>query len=307
MTATASCLSENGFGRKWNFSPSGRVLRKASRVGLQTRLPERPIFCLLSGPDAPPGSDPGTKLTRIEMARSTDRKVAVITGATGGIGSAVADALFGAGYDLVLNGRSQAKLATIADRMSGRATAVAGDLQDPELPARLLTVALERFGRCDVCLNNGGIIEVGAISDIDIERVAEMVRVNVEATFRVAYVFLKHFVREGSGHLVNTSSVLGKKVRATAGAYAGTKFAIEALSEALRMELSHSRVKVSSIQPGLVMSGLHDRWETHPAAAMGISDPLRPDDIARAVLFVLDQPDHVRIPELMILPKGHAI
>ncbi|HYP69677.1 MAG TPA: SDR family NAD(P)-dependent oxidoreductase, partial [Variovorax sp.] len=98
-----------------------------------------------------------------------------------------------------------------------------------------------------------------------------------------------------------------KKVRATAGAYAGTKFAIEALSEALRMELSHSNVLISSIQPGLVMSGLHDRWEVHPSQAMGIPDPLQPEDVARMVLFVLEQPAHVRVPQLMVLPRDHEI
>lgn len=100
----------------------------------------------------------------------------------------------------------------------------------------------------------------------------------------MAYVFARHFAREDCGDLVNISSVLGKKVRPTAGAYAGTKFAIEALSEALRMELSHRNVSVSCTQPGLVMTGLHDRWDTHPREALGIADPLRPDDIARMPL-----------------------
>ena len=186
-------------------------------------------------------------------------KVAVITGATGGIGAAVAQALSRAGYRLVLGGRSEQKLAALASRLPGESMAVAGDLVEPDVPARLLAAALGRFGRCDVCLNNAGTIEVGRIEEIDIERVCDMARLNVEATFRIAYTFLKHFARQGTGHLVNMSSVLGKKVRTTAGAYAGTKFAIEALSEALRMELSHSEVMVSSIQPGLVMSGLHDR------------------------------------------------
>ena len=234
-------------------------------------------------------------------------KVAVITGATGGIGAAVAQALSQAGYRLVLGGRSEQKLAALAARLAGESIAVAGDLREPDVPARLLAAALDRFGRCNVCLNNAGTIEVGRIEEIDIERVCDMARLNVEATFRIAYTFLKHFARQGTGHLVNMSSVLGKKVRTTAGAYAGTKFAIEALSEALRMELSHSQVMVSSIQPGLVMSGLHDRWDVHPSQAMGIADPLQPEDVARMVRFVLEQPAHVRIPQLMILPKDHEI
>jgi NADP-dependent 3-hydroxy acid dehydrogenase YdfG len=234
-------------------------------------------------------------------------KVAVITGATGGIGAEVARALSGAGYRLVLSGRSEEKLSVLASQLQTPFVIVAGDLQDAAIPKKLLSAALDSFGRCDVCFNNGGIIEVGSIETINIERVCEMVRVNIEAAFRVAYVFLKHFVQQKTGHLVNTSSVLGKKVRPTAGAYAATKYAIEALSEALRIELSRTDVQVSCIQPGLVRTGLHDRWEVHPAEAMKIAEPLTPADIARMVLFILEQPAHIRIPQLMIMPKGHEM
>ena len=236
-----------------------------------------------------------------------EKRVGVITGATSGIGAAVATALSEAGWQLVLSGRSAEKLTAKASLLGDRVAVLPGDLEDASLPQALLSAAIEQFGRCDMCLNNAGIIEVGPIQSIDIDRVCEMVRTNVEGAFRIAYVFLKHFAETNAGHLINVSSVLGKKVRPTAGAYAATKFAMEALSEALRMELSKTDVQVSCIQPGLVMTGLHDRWETPPSELMGIEEPLLPTDIARMVLFLLDQPAHVRIPQLMILPKGHEI
>jgi NADP-dependent 3-hydroxy acid dehydrogenase YdfG len=241
------------------------------------------------------------------MSGKANKRVAAITGATSGIGEAVARRLSSEGYRLVLSGRSAEKLDRLASQLKSPVVTVAGDLQDALIPAKLLKAATDTFGRCDICFNNGGILEVGTVETIDVERVCEMVRVNVEGAFRVAYVFLKHFVEQKSGHLVNTSSVLGKKVRATAGAYAATKYAIEALSEALRIELSKTDVQVSCIEPGLVRTGLHDRWEVHPSELMGIAEPLTPDDIARMVLFILEQPAHVRIPQLMILPKGHEI
>jgi NADP-dependent 3-hydroxy acid dehydrogenase YdfG len=241
------------------------------------------------------------------MGGMDEGKVAVITGATGGIGAAVAEALSVAGYRLVLSGRSAEKLKSLAAKLGTPSVTVAGDLQNAAIPAALLSAAIENFGRCDVCFNNGGLLEVGSVDAIDIERVCEMVRVNVEGAFRVAYVFLKHFVEQKTGHLVNTSSILGRKVRPTAGAYAGTKYAIEALSEALRMELSKTDVQVSCIEPGLVRTGLHSRWEVPPSESMGIAEPLTPGDVARMVLFILEQPPHVRIPQLMILPKGHEI
>jgi NADP-dependent 3-hydroxy acid dehydrogenase YdfG len=241
------------------------------------------------------------------MTDSTSTKTAVITGATGGIGAAVARALSQAGWNLVLTARSAEKLQALASELGSRVAVVPADLTDPAVPAALLSAALTNFGRCDLCFNNAGFLETGPIESIDIERVCAMVRINVEAAFRVAYTFLRHFVRENAGHLINTSSILGTKVRPTAGAYAGTKYAIEALSEALRMELAKTDVQVSSIQPGLVMTGLHDHWQVHPSELMGIAEPLQPADIARMVLFLLDQPPHVRIPKLMILPKGHEI
>lgn len=234
-------------------------------------------------------------------------KVAVITGATGGIGAAVAQALSAADYRLVLSARSSEKLTSLTSELPGPAVSIAGDLCDAALPQALLSAAIDAYGRCDVCFNNGGLLETGPIATIDIDRVCQMVRINVEAAFRVAYVFVRHFAAQNTGHLINTSSVLGTKVRPTAGAYAGTKFAIEALSEALRMELAKTRVQVSSIEPGLVRTGLHDRWEIPPSQSMGIPEPLLPADIARMVLFLLKQPAHVRIPRLMILPQGHEI
>ena len=117
----------------------------------------------------------------------------------------------------------------------------------------LLYAALDRFGRCDICFNNGALFEAGIIETVDIERLSSMVRVNVEGSFRVAYVFVKHFVSEGSGHLVNVSSVLGSSVRPTP--YAATQRAIEALSDALAAELGDGGVLVSCIQPGLVKTG----------------------------------------------------
>jgi NADP-dependent 3-hydroxy acid dehydrogenase YdfG len=134
-----------------------------------------------------------------------------------------------------------------------------------------------------------------------------MVRVNVEAAYRLAYTALKHFKKVGEGILLNTSSVMGTKVRPTAGAYAGTKYAIEALSEALRMELANEDIQVVAIEPGLVLTELHDQWETHPSESMNISDPLQPADIARCVRFILEQPSRMRVARLMVLPRGHEI
>jgi NADP-dependent 3-hydroxy acid dehydrogenase YdfG len=235
----------------------------------------------------------------------TGNRVAVVTGATSGIGLAVARELRRLGIRLVLTGRSAEGLGRACAELE--AAMLVADITDPAVPELLLRAALERFGRCDVVINSAGAIEVGPIASIDIDKVCAMVRVNVEAAYRVAYTFIRHFARENSGYLINMSSVMGTKVRPTAGAYSGTKFALEALSEALRIEVAGTGVSVTCIEPGIVMTELHRDWPVHPTVGMNIPHPLLPEDVARCVGFVLAQPPHVRIPRLMILPGEHQI
>ncbi len=230
-------------------------------------------------------------------------QVAVVTGASSGIGEGVARGLREAGMRLVLTARRAEKLEALARELGPDAcAAVAGDIADPAVPGRLLDAALRRFGRCDVVFNNAGVMVSTTIEEADIEALCAMVRVNVEAVVRVAYTFLRHFKRAGSGHLINVSSLLGTKVRDTVGVYCGTKYAVEALSHALRIEVAKTDVKVSVIEPGLIETHLQDRFKVHPKEMLGIRTMAVPADIARAVRFVLEQPPHVRIPVMMVMP-----
>jgi NADP-dependent 3-hydroxy acid dehydrogenase YdfG len=233
-------------------------------------------------------------------------KVAVITGASSGIGRAVALNLNEIGVKFVLTGRREDRLMEIKGELA-HAAVLPGDICQEGMPQNLLKMALDTFGRCDIVFNNAGVITVGSIDDIDIEEMAHMVRVNVEAAFRMAYVAVKHFKSTGSGYLLNTSSVLGTKVRPTAGAYAGTKFAIEALTEALRLELAKTNIGVAAIEPGLVKTELHRDWQVQPAQSMNIARPLQPEDIARVVRFILEQPDHVRLPRILAVPADQEL
>lgn len=235
------------------------------------------------------------------MTGGTSGRVAVITGATGGVGAAVTRELSRAGYSLVLTAPSMEKLSALASQLKGPCTVIEGKLSDETLPENLLYAALDRFGRCDICFNNGGLFEAGIIETVDIERLSSMVRVNVEGSFRVAYVFVKHFVSEGSGHLVNVSSARGSGSRPTA--YAATQRAIEVLSDALAAELEDSEVLISCIQPGLVKTGVHQRWEIAPEGGSGSAYPLELDDFARMVLFILEKSEGTRVTEQQESPE----
>lgn len=235
-----------------------------------------------------------------------NHKAAVITGATSGIGAAVARDLAGAGARLVLAGRRANLLRELAEELNaagapGAAVVLAGEITDPKMPERLLQCARDSYGQCDIVINNAGIMTGGDIETIDVEKVCEMVRVNVEAGFRMAYTAVKHFKAVGAGQLITTTSVLGMKVRENIGAYCGTKYALEALSEALRIEVAGSDIRVSCIEPGLAVTDLHRHQAVHPAVEQGFQHPLMPEDVARGVRFILEQPAHVAVPRLLML------
>jgi NADP-dependent 3-hydroxy acid dehydrogenase YdfG len=233
-----------------------------------------------------------------------DKPVCLITGASSGIGYAIASALKQEKYQLILTARR-------ADRMKELAAEnvdiIPGDLMSHEFIDSLDTHIFEKYKSCDYLFNCAGTLAVGTIEELDIDKMSSMMRLNVESTFRLTYKFLKRFKEQKSGHIINISSVLGTKVRPTAGAYAASKYAMEALSEALRMELSGTNIKVSCVEPGLVITELHDDWEVHPRESMHIHEPLTVKNIVDAIKFIMHQPDHVRIPKLMILPGDHHI
>jgi NADP-dependent 3-hydroxy acid dehydrogenase YdfG len=237
---------------------------------------------------------------------SLQGKVAIITGASSGIGCGVAQELNRAGMKLVLNARRADRLDELAAELS-EALPVSGDVTDPAMPGNLVAAAIDRFGHLDVVFNNAGIMDTAPIDSADIERLCANARINFEGAVRMAYTALRHFKIQGSGDLITTSSILGTKVRPTAGVYAGSKYGIEALTEALRMEVAGSGVRVGCIEPGLVNTELQDHFEVHPRDMLAMKQPLEPEDIARCVRFMLEQPPHVSIPRMMVLPSEQAM
>ncbi len=233
-------------------------------------------------------------------------RTAIVTGASSGMGRTFARALAAEGANVVVNGQRAERLEQLASEHP-RIRAVPGDITDPQLVDRLFERALEEFGSLDIVLNNAGYMTSGPIDEIDLDLMSRMVRINVEAAFRVMYKAVKHFKSTGSGHLVNTSSIVGVKVAAEVGAYAGTKHAIEALAHALRLEVARTNIRITNLQPGLVATELHRAYEVPMAKQRNISHPLQPEDIARAMVFALTQPDHVRISTMLIMPGESPI
>ena len=226
--------------------------------------------------------------------------VMVITGASSGIGMATARRLNKAGVRFVLNARSREKLEAFADELD-HAVCVVGDMIDPATPQNILDAAFAEFGRVDILFNNAGVMHIGAIDEVEVEELCSMVRLNFESVVRMSYLVLRHMKKQGSGFLINSSSLAGLKAFAQIGAYNGTKFAVEAFTDALRMELAGTGVKVTAIEPGRTRTELFSHWpeEKKFKPENGL---IEADDIARCIEFILVQPQEVLIPRLLVVP-----
>ena len=219
--------------------------------------------------------------------------VFLITGASSGIGAATARQASAAGYRLVLAARSTDKLDALAEELGGpeRAIAVTCDVTDFAAQEAMVQAALDAFGRLDVAFANAGFGARRGFLEETPEHWRDMVLTNVLGcafTIRATIPALK----ESAGHLLLTSSVAGR--RALQGSlYSATKHAVTAMAESARQELNGSGVRVTSIEPGMVDTPFFDN---------PVSGALEPDDIARAVVFAVQQPPHVDVNEILIRP-----
>ncbi|AZS19310.1 MULTISPECIES: SDR family oxidoreductase [unclassified Caulobacter] len=231
-------------------------------------------------------------------------KTVVLTGASAGIGAATALDLSNAGCNLVLTSRRLERLEALAATLPGPSALLAADIAEPDVPEQLLALAKARFGRADVVINNAGVMAVGTMDTIDLDAVSYMIRVNFEAVVRSSYVFAREFRGQSSGAIINVSSISAYLISRAGGVYGGLKHALEAFTQSLRIELAGAGVKVGSIAPGSTSSEMFDRM----MAAAKIEDPvaLDPKDIARAIRFMLEQPDHATIARLAIYPQSEA-
>ena len=232
-----------------------------------------------------------------------ERKVVVITGASSGIGAAVARMLDAEGAKLVLTARSQDRLKKTASGLKAVHT-VAGDITDTAFPDRVLSEAKSKFGDIDILINNAGIMLYAQAPEISLDRMAMMIRTNVDAAFRMAYAAARVMLPRKSGFIVNTSSVAGYRTTPGIGAYNGTKAAVEFFSDSLRMELGPAGIHVAAIAPGTVRTALYDEWTDQSRDAIFQGGALESDDIARAIIFVLKQPDHVTVARMLVLPAA---
>ncbi len=245
----------------------------------------------------------------------TNRPVAAITGASSGIGSAIAARLAADGYDLALCARRQQQLADLADKLSQHDAAVLTQSVDLRDEAQILDwfgAIATRFNRLDVLINNAGLGYKESLTSGSTEKWRETLEVNVIALSictREAIKLMRHSGND-QGHIVHISSMSGHRVPGS-GMYSASKFAVRALTEGLRQELraDNSAIRISSISPGFVETEFAEKYSGSREQAQQVYSQfpvLQPQDIANAVGYVLSQPDYVQVHDILLRPTQQS-
>jgi NADP-dependent 3-hydroxy acid dehydrogenase YdfG len=238
--------------------------------------------------------------------------VALVTGASAGIGAAAARALAAKGVAVALVARRENRLNALVEELTaagGRALAVRADVAYAEQAREAVEQAVARWGRLDILVNNAGLNRPGAPLETPLADWEEMVRVNLLGAMYCAHAAAPHLIHaaedspRGVADLINVSSLSGRIVRKDSGVYTTTKHALNAFSESLRMELAGRGVRVSLLEPASVATELFASGKL-PADAQTRSYPqLSPEDVADVLTFMVTRPAHSSISELLFRPS----
>jgi NADP-dependent 3-hydroxy acid dehydrogenase YdfG len=253
------------------------------------------------------------------MAERLDGTVALVTGASSGIGEATARALTGAGAAVALVARRADRLERLATELAdsgGRALAIEADITEQPQAAAAVERAVAELGRLDTVVNSAGVMLNGPIVGAPLEEWDRMVDLNVSGLLYVAHAALGHLLEAADGaprrvaDMVNISSIAGRFANRGAGVYNLTKFGVNAFSESLRQELAKRHVRISVVEPGVVKTELfgHQRPETQERyeKLFGELEKLDAADIAEAIEYIVTRPRHVAVAEMLVRPTEQA-
>ncbi len=245
---------------------------------------------------------------------SLQGKVAAITGASSGIGEATALALAEEGCAVALAARRGERIEDLAERIiaaGGNARAFVTDVTDEQQANDFVSGANEHLGSLDILVNNAGVMLLGPVAGANTDDWRRMLEVNGLGLLYCTHAALPIMGAAGSGHIVNISSVAGRTAAMGAGVYNFTKWGVVGFSEALRQEVLHANVRVTTIEPGFVETELQGHNE-HPMVLERLEkmldkiDPLQAEDIADAIAWSVTRPQRVSVNEILIRPTKQA-
>jgi clavulanate-9-aldehyde reducatase len=244
-----------------------------------------------------------------------DGKVAAITGASSGIGEATALALAREGASVALGARRKGRLDDLARRIEsdgGRPLAIEADIAQEDQARGFVETAAGELGALHILVNTAGLMLLGPVEGTDSDEWRRMVDVNLLGLLWCTAAALPLIRDSGGGDIVNVSSVAGRRADAGAAVYNLTKWGVTGFSEALRQEALHSNIRVTCVEPGMVETELQGH-NKNPLVVQGIEKmrervgkALEAEDIARTVVYIVSQPQHVSVSEVLVRPTGQA-
>jgi NADP-dependent 3-hydroxy acid dehydrogenase YdfG len=254
------------------------------------------------------------------MAKRLDGTVALVTGASSGIGEATARALAAQGAAVALAARREERLAQLArdiGRDGGRALVLVTDVTDKVQARAAVARTVAEWGRLDILVNDAGVGLTGPIENAPLDEWDQMVQLNLLGVLYITHAALPHLLQAAGGgprrvaDLVTVSSVAGRIVISGSGVYDATKFGVGAFSESLRQEVTRRHVRVAVVEPGMVATEIfgHMREEERQQFLQRFAgvEPLASEDIADAIGYMVTRPRHVAINELLIRPTDEDL
>ncbi|WP_436903134.1 SDR family oxidoreductase [Halovenus halobia] len=240
-------------------------------------------------------------------------KVAIVTGASSGIGEATAEALAADGARVVLAARRVEELEALADRIEsdgGEALVVPTDVTEEEDIDALVEETTDEYGQIDILVNNAGVMLLEPLERADRSNLRQMVEVNLLGLMNLTHAVLPVMQEQDAGHIVNVSSVAGREASANSSGYNATKFGVNAFTDAVRQEVSGDGIRSTVIEPGAVETELAthipDEQVIEQFAEMDLPT-LNAGDIARSIVYATSQPQRVDVNEILIRPTGQNL
>jgi NADP-dependent 3-hydroxy acid dehydrogenase YdfG len=241
-------------------------------------------------------------------------QVALVTGASSGIGEATAESLADAGASIALAARREAELQAVADRIRAAgsdALVVPTDVTNESAVDAMVETTVAELDSLDILVNNAGVMLLEAALAADRDNWRQMVEVNLLGLMNATHAALPVMHEQGAGHIVNVSSTAGRNATATASGYNATKFGVNGFTEALRQEITEDGIRTTLIEPGIVDTELQDHIPDDEVKArlegwVDEKEPLTGADVANAIRYVVTQPQHVSVNELLLRPTDQS-
>ncbi len=241
--------------------------------------------------------------------------IALVTGATSGIGKSTAEIFAGNGYDVIITGRREERLSEFKKNLESKykikVLALCFDIRQVAEVEKAINSLPADFKKIDVLVNNAGLAAgLSSIQDGNIDHWERMIDTNIKGLLYITKSVSKVMIENKKGHIINVGSIAGKEAYANGNVYCGTKHAVDALSKSMRIDLLQHGIKVSAVNPGMVETEFSVvRFDGDESRAKKVYEglqPLSPDDVAETIYWMASRPAHVNINDVIIMPSAQA-